>query len=42
MMASVKEPMAEMAKAIKAADVAAFDTAYGDLTRMHQFKDKSD
>ena len=33
MMTSVKEPMAEMAKAIKAADVTAFDTAYGDLTR---------
>jgi len=33
MMTSVKEPMAEMSKAIKAADAAAFETAYGELTK---------
>ena len=33
MMTSVKEPMAAMERAIKAADATAFDTAYGDLTK---------
>lgn len=33
MMTSVKEPMAAMERAIKAADAAAFDAAYGELTK---------
>jgi hypothetical protein len=33
MMTSVREPMAAMGQAIKAADPAAFDAAYGELTK---------